>query len=299
MKTEILSAALCAVFALTSAADTPNMAFEIWPTNAIPLAQETAKMEHLLPMRDDVMRITDVSIPQVVVTAVPDAEKPVPAVVVCPGGGYGILAWNHEGVEVAQWLKDYGFAAIILKYRVPNQRDAALADAQRAIRWTRAHAKEFMINPGRVGIMGFSAGANLAVRAATNFKRPIYAAVDDVDAQSCRPDFQLPIYPWDLIARKDSSNAWKGHEGLEVRTAEYPIDAETPPAFIIQSEDDFCLPETSLAYYAALKRAGVSAELHIFEKGGHKGHGYGVRKLGYPTDAWPDLAVKWLMSFVE
>lgn len=299
MKTEILSAALCAAFALASAAGTPNKAFEIWPTNAIPFAQENAKKERVLPMSDDVMRLTDVSIPQVVVTAVPGAEKPVPAVVVCPGGGYGILAWNHEGVEVAQWLKDHGFAAIILKYRVPDQRDAALADAQRAIRWTRAHAKEFMIDPGKVGIMGFSAGANLTVRAATNFKRPIYAAVDDVDAQSCRPDFQLPIYPWDLIARKDSSNVWKGHEGLEVRTADYPVDSETPPAFIIQSEDDFCLPETSLAYYAALKRAGVPAELHIFEKGGHNGHGYGVRKLGYSTDVWPDLAVKWLVSFTE
>lgn len=299
MKTEILSAALCAAFALASAAGTPNKAFEIWPTNAIPFAQENAKTERVLPMRDDVMRLTDVSIPQVVVTAVPGAEKPVPAVVVCPGGGYGILAWNHEGVEVAQWLKDHGFAAIILKYRVPDQRDAALADAQRAIRWTRAHAKEFMIDPAKVGIMGFSAGANLTVRAATNFKRPIYAAVDDVDAQSCRPDFQLPIYPWDLIARKDSSNAWKGHEGLEVRTADYPVDSETPPAFIIQSGDDFCLPETSLAYYAALKRAGVPAELHIFEKGGHNGHGYGVRKLGYSTDVWPDLAVKWLVSYTE
>ena len=294
MKTLPLLAAALAAFAAT--ADTPNRAFELWPAGKIPLAKENPKPEGVQPMTDDVMRLGNVSVPQVVVTAVPDAKAPTAAVVICPGGGYGILAWNHEGVEIAQWLKDQGIAGVILKYRVPDQRDAALADAQRAIRWVRAHAAEFNIDPKRVGIMGFSAGANLTVRAATNFKRPIYGKTDDVDDQSCRPDFQMPIYPWDLLERNDPANPWKGHKGLAIRTADYPVDADTPTAFIVQSEDDFCMPETSLAYYAALKAAKVGAELHLFEKGGHGGHGYGVRRLGFPTDAWPKLAETWLKT---
>ena len=139
--------------------------------------------------------------------------------------------------------------------------------------------------------MGFSAGANLTVRTATNHKKPIYAAIDDVDKMSCRPDFQLPIYPWDLLERVDPTTPWKGHKGLEIRAAEYPVDADTPRAFIVQSQDDFCMPETSLAYYAALKRAGVKAEMHLFAKGGH---GYGIRKHGTDVDGWEKLAATWL-----
>lgn len=298
MKRGILSTGPCVALALTASAGMSNAAFEIWPTNAIPFARANARAEHMQPIKDDVIRLADVSVPQVVVTPVPCAEKPMPAVVVCPGGGYDVLAWNLEGIEVAQWLKIHGFAAVVLKYRVPDQRDAALADAQRALRWTRAHAEDLKIDPARVGIMGFSAGANLAVRAATNFKRPIYDAVDDVDRMSCRPDFQLAIYPWDIIARKDPSDPWHGHEGMEVRRSDYPVDADVPPAFVVQSEDDFCLPETSLAYAAALKRAGVPVELHVFEKGGREGHGYGIRRYGCPTDAWPDLAITWLTARV-
>ena len=290
--------AIAAAFATAGAfADTPNAAYEIWPEGKIPFALESPKPEGVEPMRDDIVRLVNVSVPQVVVTKVLGAEKPTSAVVVCPGGGYGILAWNHEGVEVAQWLKDQGVAGVILKYRVPGQRDGALADAQRAVRWVRANAAKFNIDPGKVGIMGFSAGANLAVRTSTNFKRPIYKPVDETDSLSCRPDFQMPIYPWDLVERKDKDDVWKGHTGMQVRLGEYPVDSDTPRAFIVQSEDDFCQVETSLAYYAELKKAGVGAELHAFEKGGHGGHGYGVRRLGFPTDAWPKLAEKWLEQF--
>ena len=296
MMKKMLFAAI-ALVAVGAQADTPNMAYEIWPKGKIPLAKENPKPESVSPMRDDIVRIRDVSVPQVVVGPVLGAEKPTPAVVVCPGGGYGVLAWNHEGVEVSQWLKDQGVAGVILKYRVPGQRDAAFADAQRAIRWTKANAARFNIDPDKVGIMGFSAGANLTVRAATNSKNPIYAPVDEVDEKSCRPDFQMPIYPWDLVARKDKDDVWKGHEGMRVRLDEYPVFVDTPRAFIVQSEDDFCQIETSLAYYAALKKAGVGAELHAFEKGGHGGHGYGIRQLGFPTDAWPALAQKWLEQF--
>lgn len=290
----MLAAAVVAGLAI---ADSPNMAHEIWPKGKIPLAKENPMPEGVEPMRDDIMRIRDVSVPMVVVTQAVGAKAPTPAVVICPGGGYGILAWNHEGVEIAEWLKNQGITAFILKYRVPDQRDGALADAQRAIRWARANAKKFNVDPDKVGIMGFSAGANLTVRTATNSKRPIYEPIDDVDKESCRPDFQMPIYPWDLIERKDPTNVWAGIKGMKVRLADYPIDEATPPAFIVQSEDDFCSVETSLGYYAALKGAKIPAEMHIYAKGGHGGHGYGVRRLGAPTDAWPLLAETWLQQF--
>lgn len=289
----IAASMTCAALSAVAAED-PSVTSEIWPKDKIPFALENPKPESVEPFRDDIVRLTNVSVPAVVVTKVPYATKPVPAVVICPGGGYGILAWNHEGVEVAQWLKTLGISGVILKYRVPDQRDAALADAQRTIRWVRAHAKELNIDPNRVGIMGFSAGANLTVRTSTNHKKPIYAAIDEVDEQSCRPDFQMPIYPWDLLPRIDPTTPWKGHKGLEIRLDEYPVDAETPRAFIAQSEDDFCMPETSMAYYTALKRAKVPAELHLYEQGGHGGHGYGIRYLGYPTDGWVRNAEIWL-----
>ena len=171
----------------------PNVARDLWPKEKIPFYVASEKPEGVEPMTDDVVRVRDVSVPQILPVAVPGAEKPTPAVVICPGGGYSILAWDLEGTEVAHWLKDRGIAAFVLKYRVPNRRDAALADAQRAVRWVRAHAAEFKVDPGAVGIMGFSAGANLTVRTATHFKEPAYPASDAVDAESCRPDFQLPI----------------------------------------------------------------------------------------------------------
>ncbi len=282
---------------LGSFADTPNPAFPLWPDGKIPLAVCNPKPEGIAPMRDDIIRMENVSVPQIIVACPPKAAKPTPAVVVCPGGGYAILAWNHEGIDIAQWLKGKGIATVVLKYRVPECRDAALADAQRALRWIRANAAAFNVDPAKVGIMGFSAGANLAVRAATAFRHPIYAAVDEIDAQSCRPDFQMAIYPWDLLERNDPSDPWKGHHGLSIRQNDYPVGKDTPPAFIMQSEDDPCAVETSLGYFKALKDAGVSARLHVFERGGHGGHGYGIRTLGCPTDAWPALAESWLEQF--
>lgn len=285
---------------LAAAADTPNPAFEIWPKDKMPLAQENAKPEGIEPTRDDVVRLANVSVPGVVVTKVPNAAKPTPAVVICPGGGYGILAWNLEGIEIAQWLKNQGIAGIVLKYRVPDQRDAALADAQRAIRWVRAHAAELNVDPACVGIMGFSAGANLTVRTATNHKKPIYAAVDAIDEQSCRPDFQMPIYPWDLLpCLKKAPNGWP--EVWETRgelklDPAYPVDAQTPPAFIVQSQDDFCQIETSIGYYLALRKAGVRSALHVYPDGGH---GYGQRRMDKAIDHWNDVAAEWLKTFAK
>ena len=282
----LLSAALAALSLSLCASENPFV--PLWPEGKIPLFKEVGP-EGFRPIKDDVGILDNVSVPGLVVTKALEGRN-LPAVVVCPGGGYGILAWNHEGIEVTQWLKDNGLVGVILKYRVPDQRDAALADAQRAIRWVRAHAKELNVDPHKVGIMGFSAGANLTVRTSTNWRKPIYEPVDDVDRESCRPDFQLPIYPWDLILGDISSP-----EPLPtVLKKDYPVDAETPPAFIVQSEDDRVRVENGWAYHFALDKAGVENVFRVFRRGGHGGHGYGVRKLGFPTDAWPAEAMRWM-----
>lgn len=259
--------------------------YPIWPDGKTPFLKADMPPETVRPTTDDIVRFTNVSNPTVTfVKAV--SEDPVPAVLVCPGGGYSYLAWSHEGVETAQWFKNRGISAFILKYRCPGQREAALADAQRAISFIRANAVNFNIDPTRLGMIGYSAGANLTVKASTSHAKRIYAPVDDTDKASCRPDWAMVIYPWDLL-RKTPEGA---PPSLELR-GEYPVDSTTTPAFIVQSQDDRCLVQNSLAYYNALVLAGVKAEMHLFTKGGH---GYGMREHGNPTDCWTALAEIWL-----
>ncbi len=293
-KKTVVFAAAC-LFAGVAAGH-QSKAYDLFPEGRIPFFEPGAKPERVEPTRDEMVRFTNVSVPRVVVVPVPGATKPTPAVVICPGGGYRILGWCND---VAQWLKSRGLAGVILKYRVPDRRDAALADAQRAVRWVRANAAKFNVDPSTVGILGFSAGANLAARTATNHRRPAYAPIDAIDERSCRPDFQMLIYPWDLLHRIDPADPWKGHKGMEIRKDDYPVGKDTPRAFLVQSQDDFCRVETVLAYAAALKEAGVGVELHAYEKGGNGGHGYGIKRLGFPTDAWPAQAERWLERFVK
>lgn len=222
-----------------------------------------------------------------------------PCVVICPGGGYLQIGMNKEGTEIQEWLNSIGFSAAILAYRCSgqDQRDGALCDAHRIIRLLRRDAKKLGIDPNRIGIIGFSAGANLAIRACTNWRKPLYEKVDDADDFSCRPDFQLPIYPWDVRVRtKVESNGWPSAWRDEYDQATYPVDRETPPAFIVQTLDDFCEPQTATLYDFALKRAGVDSTLKLYPSGGH---GYGLRQLGKPSDLWPFEATSWLARFAR
>ncbi len=268
---------------------------KLWPEGKTPLKandKPLKNMEHELWQRNLV--VTDINDP--FFTFFPargDGAKPV--VVILPGGGYWQLGWNKEGTEIADWLNSIGFSAAVLLYRAPNQRDAALCDVQRAIGILRRDAKKYGIDSGRVGVIGFSAGANLAVRASTNWRKRLYERVDDADDYSCRPDFQLPIYPWDLRDRNDPSTPNKGWKGMQLRP-EFPVDSETPPAFIAQSLDDFCQIETAIAYDGALRRAGVSSTARIYANGGH---GYGLRRLGKATDTWSEEASSWLAQFAK
>jgi acetyl esterase/lipase len=272
---------MCAgVLGVASLALAEPQVVQVWPEGKVPL-KTSDEPEKVNPSKDDIVRITNVNEPTLTVFPAKDAGKPNPAVMVCPGGGYGILAWNHEGTEMAEWLNGQGISAFVLKYRVPgNQRDAALCDAQRALGLIRSQAKAFNIDPARLGIMGFSAGGHLSARTSTNFGKRFYEPFDEIDAHSCRPDFSLIIYPAYLFQ--------KG--GLDL-APEITVTKDTPPAFILQAEDDKPYVDSSLAYFIALKAAGVPAELHLFPDGGH---GYGLRKRGKSTDAWGGLAEVWL-----
>ena len=287
MKNIAIFAVLC--FAAVPAAAGRSNTYQIWPEGKIPMSKDVGP-ETVKPTTDDIVRYTNVSVPTI--TFVKAAtEDPAPAVLVCPGGGYSHLAWSHEGIETAQWFKQHGVSAFILKYRCPKQRDAAFADAQRALSFIRANAVNFNIDPTHLGIIGYSAGANLAVRVSTNHAKRGYEPMDDTDKTSCRPDWAMVIYPWALIedAGKDSPPS------LKLR-ADFPVDRTTTPAFIVQSQDDGCKVQNAIAYFTALTQSGVKAEMHLFDKGGH---GYGMRERGNPTDCWPMLAEAWLSSVVD
>ena len=287
MKKIAISVALCGAFVGASAA--ASNTYPIWPEGKSPLYKDVGP-ETVKPTTDDIVRYTNVSVPTITFVKAPD-EDPTPAVLVCPGGGYSHLAWSHEGIETAQWFKKKGVSAFILKYRCPKQRDAAFADAQRALSYIRANAVNFNIDPTRLGVIGYSAGANLAVRLSTNHLRRGYEPIDETDKASCRPDWAMVIYPWALIEEFPKGEP----PSLKLR-AEFSVDKTVPPTFLVQTQDDGCKVQNALAYYAALTQAGVKAEMHLFDKGGH---GYGMRERGNPTDCWPILAEAWLSGIVE
>ena len=225
---------------------------------------------------DDILRIQQMPVPTLQKFPVVKSPKG-KVVIVCPGGGYQILAVNHEGKEIAQWLNALGYTAYVLRYRVPDNREGALQDVQRAIRIARAE------NPGKqVGVMGFSAGASLTARAATRFQLPSYTATDETDTQSARPDFAALIYP----AYMDEGE----HHTL---TPELTITEQTPPFFVFQTADD-PYGNSALVISQALRNHKIPVQLHIYEKGGH---GYGLRaNLAEAASKWPKLMEEWLLG---
>jgi acetyl esterase/lipase len=210
------------------------------------------------------------------------------AVVVFPGGGYNILAIDLEGTEVCSWLTSRGITCVLVKYRVPGtgpypKSDAALQDAQRAVGIVREHAAEWKIDPKKVGVLGFSAGAHLAGALSTHYETRLYPPVDLAEQKSCRPDFAVVVYPGYLaIAEK----------GMEF-SPDIPVTKETPPTFLVQAEDDPVHVENAVQYFMALKKAGVPAELHVYSEGGH---GYGLRRTALPITRWPELVDVWLKT---
>jgi len=218
------------------------------------------------------------------------------AVIVFPGGGYWILAIDLEGTEVCDWLVSRGITCVLLKYRVPGEglsprsgaypkSPMALEDAQRTVGLVRFHAGEWGIDPHKIGVLGFSAGGHLVAAVSTHFRKRLYPAVDAADKESCRPDFAVALYP--------------GHM-LENTTKEFelnpyiPVTAQTPPTFLLQAENDpVDTVKNSLVYYAALKKAGVPVEMHLYA---HGGHAFGLRRAELPITGWPQLVETWLRT---
>lgn len=227
------------------------------------------------------------------------------AIVICPGGGYGNLAMDHEGRQVARWLNDMGVAAFVLKYRHGGngyKHPVPLLDAQRAIRLVRSRAAEWQIQPDRIGVLGFSAGGHLASTAGTHFAPGSPRADDLVERSSSRPDFMVLIYPvislTEPYTHKGSRRNLLGDDpdpDLVVKlSSEKQVTDQTPPTFLVHTDADTGVPvENSLAFYAALRKANVAAELHVFEKGPH---GFGLGKPGLPASEWPKLFETWLRS---
>lgn len=241
------------------------------------------------PGEQGILRITNVSIPTLTVYSADPKQSNGAAVLVCPGGGYGILAYQHEGTDVCKWLNKLGITGILLKYRVPRRKDRAkhdapLQDSQRALGLVRKHAKDWGINPSKLGILGFSAGGHLSLMTLTSFQSRTYPRMDDADDLSCRPDFGILVYPAYLVDRKS-------------RDALFPevvINKETPPCFFVHTGDDHVPAEGSALAYLALEKAGVVGnELHLFPFGGH---GYGMRKTDRAVSEWPDRAASWMRA---
>lgn len=248
----------------------------IWPDKRpAEVVLKKGKMKQTMG-EDDILRIQQMPVPTLQKFPVVKSPKG-KVVIVCPGGGYQILAVNHEGTEIAQWLNALGYTAYVLRYRVPDNREGALQDVQRAIRIARAE------NPGKqVGVMGFSAGASLTARAATRFLSPSYTATDETDTQSARPDFAALIYP----AYMDEGE----HHTL---TPELTITEQTPPFFVFQTADDR-YGNSALVISQALRNHKIPVQLHIYEKGGH---GYGLRaNLAEAASKWPKLMEEWLLG---
>jgi acetyl esterase/lipase len=281
-----------ALLPLPAAADQKPLVLPLWPGTA---PGETGnvgeeKYQDPRPNEKPVKRLANVSKPSIAVFRPAKEKDTGAAVVIAPGGGYNILAWDLEGEEVAAWLNSLGVTGIVLKYRVPRRpgepRDkppaGALQDAQRALSLVRSKAAEWGLDPQRIGMLGFSAGGHLTAWAATNFDHRAYEPIDAVDQVSPRPDFAVLVYPAYLITRDKTGLA------PDIR-----VTKDTPRCFFAHAADDGVPAENSVQMALALRKAGVPAELHIYGKGGH---GFGLRPSENTCSTWPQRCEEWLRS---
>jgi acetyl esterase/lipase len=277
----ILSCALISAEAIE-----PWKTLKLWPGKAPgekgDIGLEAPKQHR--PGQKKVIRLGNVSVPTFSVFKPKQPNGA--AVMICPGGGYSILAWDLEGTEVAEWLNGIGVTAIVVKYRVPRRKnrakhDAPLQDVQRALGLVRHNAKAWGVDPARIGILGFSAGGHLSAAAMTNYQKRTYKPVDDADKASCRPDFGVLVYPAYLVDKETKTKL----------VPEVPVDKNTPPAIFIHAGNDGVPADGSVQMWLTMRRAGVHSELHVFP---HGGHGYGLRPTTNPVTQWPRLAEGWI-----
>jgi acetyl esterase/lipase len=298
---------LCALLAATGVQARPQVwqpspghrQMPIWP-GAVPDTQPVPSPEKMTVSKGLIAglpatAVTNVTRPTMTVYP-PTGKNTGAAVVVLPGGGFEILAIDLEGTEACAWLTANGITCVLLKYRVPGAPydwhcdcrphdymtpTMALEDTQRTIGLVRYHARQWHIDPHKIGVMGFSAGGFLVAEASTRYKRRLYRPVDAADKESIRPDFAIPIYP--------------GHLAMDGKlNPNVPVTRDTPPTFLVQAEDDHVDGvEQALVYYAALAKAGAPAEMHLYA---HGGHAFGLRRTTLPITAWPELMKTWLKT---
>lgn len=273
----------CLMYHPLMAQDNPILLFPNGAPGEHTNLTETADRNGGFTGGESVLRITGVSEPTITYYYPSEELANGTAVIVCPGGGYTILAYDLEGDEVCQWLNELGITAVLLKYRVPRREgllkhEAPLQDLQRAISYVRSRAKHDHLNEHQIGVMGFSAGAHLSAVASNHFHERTYAPIDAIDKVSCRPDFCALIYPAYLDADKFGV------------APEVTPSKDTPQTFLVQTQDDKSYINSSLFYYYALKEVGVPACMHLYSSGGH---GYGLRDTGSAVNEWPDRAEDW------
>jgi acetyl esterase/lipase len=269
----------------------------------IPNSKPSANQEKSVTA-DGILRVSKVSVPSLSMYTPALQNEKKAAVIICPGGGYGILAASHEGSDVARLFNEWGLVAFVLKYRLPDdsimvdKTIGPLQDAQRAIQLVRENAGKWNIDPGKIGIMGFSAGGHLASTASTHFNK---AVVDNPNMISLRPDFSILLYPvisfTDSIGHIGSRNNLIGKDPSAEKIKEYSnemqVTPDTPPAFLVHAGDDKGVkPENSIRYYQALLKNNVPAELHLYQKGGH---GFGLNNKT-TDDKWMERLKNWMQG---
>ncbi len=288
----ILAALMLSAAALAAA---PAPPISLFPKGTPGEKQNTGPEKDMTTPKDGlvggrpVIRLGNVGQPTLTFYPAPASRNSGATVLVFPGGGYRILALDLEGTEICDWLNSIGVNAALVKYRVPEpanvpRYEEPLQDAQRAVSYVRSRAAEWRLDPKRIGVLGFSAGGHLSALVSNSYSTRTYEPQDSADDVSCRPDFTILIYPAYLAEG----------EKLDKLTPEVSVTANTPPAFLVQTEDDPVHVESSAVYYLALKNAKVPAEMHLFSVGGH---GYGLRPdRSKPVTQWPALAEAWMKS---
>jgi acetyl esterase/lipase len=303
MKTRIVLIALLTGSLMTINSNAQVKSYNLWPEGIPGLLLNDSYVEKATISEGLATRYEKVTSPALFVFLPSKETATGTAVLICPGGGYTALSFNHEGHAIARWLNENGIAGIILKYRLPSDlimKDKSigpLQDAQEALRIIRRNALSWNIDPHKIGVIGFSAGGHLASTLSTHFAEKVYEVKDTTSA---RPDFSLLIYP---VITMDSSFTHEGsrrnligekpsEEAIKRFSNELQITDKTPPAFLVHSGDDKAVPvKNSIKYYEGLQKFGIPSELHIFMKGGH---GYGMSVNNGTQSAWPEMCLRWM-----
>lgn len=280
-----------------------NEIISLWPEGKVPNSITNKVEEKSVTDDSGILRISGVTVPTITAFIVPKEKATGAAVMICPGGGYGILAASHEGSDLAIWFNERGISAFVLKYRLPDakamthQHEVPLMDAMQGMKLIRKSAKKWNIDPDKIGVMGFSAGGHLAATLSTHYNMGTQASDD------AKPNFSILLYPVISLlpelahggSRDNLLGPDKSEELIKYYSNELQVSAKTPAAFLVHAMDDGAVPvENSIAYYLALKKFKIPAEMHLYPKGGH---GFGLRTEGKGSLVnWPAAMEGWLKA---